>query len=89
MAFQSSDVNKKLNFLIDESASFIRRYMEELQGHKVRQATLEQIASGAEGFVTPGEVYRPFSKFSPVEPIASAASKTGGQSSELLIKGRQ
>jgi hypothetical protein len=85
MAFQNSNVNNKLNFLIDESASFIRRYIEELQGHKVRQATLDQIAAGVDGFITPGEVYRPFSKFSPVEPIA----KAGGQSSELLIKGRQ
>ncbi len=85
MAFKNSNVNTKLNFLIDESASFIRRYMEELQGHKVRQASLEQLAKGADGFATPGEVYRPFSKFSPVEPIA----KAGGHSSELLIKGRQ
>jgi hypothetical protein len=85
MKIQNESVNSKLNFLIDESASFIRRYIDELQGHKVRQATLEQIAKGVEGLTTPGEVYRPFSKFSPVEPIA----KAGGHSSELLIKGRQ
>jgi hypothetical protein len=85
MKIQNESVNRKLNFLIDESASFIRRYIDELQGHKVRQTALEKIADGVEGLTTPGEVYRPFSKFSPAEPIA----KAGGHSSELLIKGRQ
>jgi hypothetical protein len=85
MTIGNSIVNQKLNLLIEESASFVRRYVEELSAHKVRQQTLDNIAQGIEGFKSPGDVYRPFSKFAPVEPIA----KTNAQSSELLIKGRQ
>ncbi|MCU0425438.1 MAG: hypothetical protein MUF71_07410 [Candidatus Kapabacteria bacterium] len=85
--FQNPNVNAKLDVLINESAGFIRRYIDELQGHRERQAVLDQIAHGIEGFKTPGEVYRPFSQFSPVVPIAQAS---GGESStQLLIKGRQ
>jgi hypothetical protein len=85
----NSIVNNKLNLLIEESASFVRRYVEELAGHKVRQRALDTIAEGVEGFKSPGDVYRPFSKFAPLEPIASASAMANAQSSELLIKGRQ
>ena len=85
--FKNQTVDTKLDFLINESAGFIRRYIDELQGHKERQAVLDQIAHGIEGFKSPGEVYRPFSKFAPVEPIAQASGNES--SSQLLIKGRQ
>lgn len=83
----NESVNTKLDVLINESAGFIRRYIDELQGHKERQAVLDIVTRGIEGFKSPGEVYRPFSRFAPVEPIAQASG--GESSSQLLIKGRQ
>ncbi|MCS6807923.1 MAG: hypothetical protein RML40_04455 [Bacteroidota bacterium] len=85
--FGNPNINTKLSMLIEESASFIRRYIDDLQMHKQRQEVLEQIVQGAEGLHTPGEVYRPFSSFAPVIPIEQASGNE--PSLQLLIKGRQ
>ena len=87
MPIENNKVSAKIDVLINESADFIRRYMQELQSHRDRQAVFEQITQGAGEFKTPGDVYRPFSPFAPVEPIAQASG--GDSSSQLLIKGRQ
>jgi hypothetical protein len=91
MPIVNKNVSAKIDALINESADFIRRYMQDLQSHRDRQAVFEQITQSApqgDGeFKTPGDVYRPFSPFAPIEPIAQASG--GESSSQLLIKGRQ